>query len=276
LTLREVRAVFRLVGECRELGVDVTAWRRHLAADLCRLTGAQVGFVCEIAYSQSAWLQPLHVVDGGWSCSADRRHVVEEYIASGLYGHDLFAERFFAIFPVKVRTVSRRQIISDSEWGGSVEFNDFIRRGGLDLGMLSRQAFGGGQLSNVVVLYASLGEALPERGRRLVHLAQRELGPLLGTALAAAGDPGWSDLPPRWRQTLDCLLDGDSEKQAALRLGISRQTAHQYVKGLYGHFGVSSRGELLALFLRRYGAARPWTERDHPPTRNSGRKEADA
>jgi DNA-binding CsgD family transcriptional regulator len=101
-------------------------------------------------------------------------------------------------------------------------------------------------------------------GRRLVHLAAQELGPLLGTVLAA-GDPGWSNLPPRWRQTLDCLLDGDSEKQAAVRLGISPQTAHQYVKGLYGHFGVSSRGELLALFLRRCGAARSWREPGRPP-----------
>jgi DNA-binding CsgD family transcriptional regulator len=270
LTLREVRAVFRLIGECRELGADVAAWRRHLATGLCRLTGAQVGLVGEVEYSRRAYNRPLHVEDVGWSCAADRSHVLE-FFASGLYGRDLLAERFFGFCPVKPRTVRREQIISDSEWNGSVVFNDFVRRGGLDLGILSQKGYSGGERSSSVVLYRRLGEAtLPERGRRLVHLTQQELGPLLGTVLAAAGDPGWSNLSPRLRQTLDCLLDGDSEKQTAARLGISRQTAHQYVKGLYGHFGVSSRGELLALFLRRCGAARPWRQPGPPPARGEG------
>jgi DNA-binding CsgD family transcriptional regulator len=52
------------------------------------------------------------------------------------------------------------------------------------------------------------------------------------------------------RQTLDCLLEGDSEKQVAVRLGLSRLTVHQYVTSLYRHFGVSSRAELLARFIR--------------------------
>src|SRR5262245_20261785 len=194
---------------------------------------------------------------------------MDEFFASGLYGHDLLAERFFAIYPVPSQTVRREQIISDSEWDGSVEFNEFVRQGGLDLGIVSQWVFGGGQRSNSVVLYLPFGAApLPERARWLGRRTQRGLGPLLGTAVAAAGDPGWSTLPPRWRQMLDCLLDGDSEKQAAARLGISPQTVHQYVKGLYAHFGVSSRGELLAFFLRRHGCARPWTETEHPPTRN--------
>jgi DNA-binding CsgD family transcriptional regulator len=199
---------------------------------------------------------------------------LEAYVGSGHYGRDLAAERFFCILPLTLRTVRREQIISDSEWGQSVVFNDFIRKGGLDVGILSRQVFGGGERSNSVVLYSQLGEGPPsERGRRLVHLAQQELGPLLGTALATAGDPGWSDLPPRWRQTLECLLDGESEKQAASRLGISRLTIHEYVKRLYEHFGVSSRGELLAFFLRRYGAARPWREPGHSPTRDGGTRQ---
>jgi DNA-binding CsgD family transcriptional regulator len=269
LSLREVRAVFRLVGECRELGADVAEWRRHLIAGLCRLTGAQVGLIGEMDYSRRAWLQPVHVEDVGWACPADRHRVLEQFFASGLYGRDMTAERFFAKLPLASRTVRREQIISDREWRHSVEFNDFIRRGGLDLGLLSRRPIGRRDRANVVFLYPCSGEApLPERGGRLVHLAQQELGPRLGTALAVAGDPGWSELPPRWRQALDCLLDGDSEKQAALRLGISPLTLHEYVQGLHRHFGVSSRGELLAFFLRRYGAARPWRWTGHPPTRN--------
>jgi DNA-binding CsgD family transcriptional regulator len=274
LSLREVRAVFRLVGECRELGADVAEWRRHLIAGLCRLTGAQVGLVGEMDYSRRAWLQALHAEDVGWACPADRHRVWEQFFASGLYGRDLTAKRFFGKLPLAPWTVRREQIISDREWRHSVEFNDFVRRGGIDLGLLSRQPIGRRNRANVVVLYPPSGAApLPERGRRLVHLAQQELGPRLGTALAVAGDPGWSTLPPRWRQALDCLLDGDSEKQAAARLGISRLTLHDYVRGLYRHFGVSSRGELMAFFLRRCGAAWPWRGTGHPPTGEESTRE---
>ena len=59
------------------------------------------------------------------------------------------------------------------------------------------------------------------------------------------------NLPQRLRQTLVCLLDGDTEKRAARRLGISRSTLHQYVTMLYRHFGVTSRSELLIYCLPR-------------------------
>jgi DNA-binding CsgD family transcriptional regulator len=53
------------------------------------------------------------------------------------------------------------------------------------------------------------------------------------------------------RQTLDCLLEGDSEKEIAARLGLSPATVHEYVTALYRRFGVHSRGQLLAHVLKR-------------------------
>jgi DNA-binding CsgD family transcriptional regulator len=57
------------------------------------------------------------------------------------------------------------------------------------------------------------------------------------------------ELAPRVRQTLGRLLQGDSEKQIASRLGISPHTIHVYIKTLYRTFNVNSRGELLARFV---------------------------
>jgi DNA-binding NarL/FixJ family response regulator len=57
-------------------------------------------------------------------------------------------------------------------------------------------------------------------------------------------------LSPRMQQTLERLLVGDSEKQIAHQLGLSRHTIHVYVKALYRGFCVSSRGELLARFVQ--------------------------
>jgi DNA-binding NarL/FixJ family response regulator len=60
-------------------------------------------------------------------------------------------------------------------------------------------------------------------------------------------------LSPRLRQTLSGLLAGNSEKQVAATLGLSKHTVHLYVTAIYRHFGVNSRGELLALLLRGGG-----------------------
>jgi DNA-binding CsgD family transcriptional regulator len=60
-----------------------------------------------------------------------------------------------------------------------------------------------------------------------------------------------TELSPRLRQTLECLLEGDGEKQVAARLGLSRHTVHDYVTALYRRLDVSSRPELMALCLSR-------------------------
>jgi DNA-binding CsgD family transcriptional regulator len=57
-------------------------------------------------------------------------------------------------------------------------------------------------------------------------------------------------LPPRLLRTLERLLAGESDKEIAQKLGISRHTVHEYVGDLYRRFGVSGRGELMAMLLR--------------------------
>ena len=56
-------------------------------------------------------------------------------------------------------------------------------------------------------------------------------------------------LPPSLRRTLDRLLLGESEKQIAEKLGISRHTVHGYIKQLYARLGVHSRAELMARWI---------------------------
>jgi DNA-binding NarL/FixJ family response regulator len=86
------------------------------------------------------------------------------------------------------------------------------------------------------LIAAQLGQPTGSRGRGVG-----------GRSLAMLDQLG---LSARMRQTLEGLLAGEAEKQIAYRLRLSRHTVHVYVKGLYRHFGVSSRGELLARFVR--------------------------
>jgi DNA-binding CsgD family transcriptional regulator len=59
-----------------------------------------------------------------------------------------------------------------------------------------------------------------------------------------------TDLPIRLRKVAGCLLAGDTEKQAAQKLGLSAHTVHGYIKDLYKAFGVNSRPELLIRLLQ--------------------------
>lgn len=73
---------------------------------------------------------------------------------------------------------------------------------------------------------------------------------LVGARFSRSSVAAIPGLSSRHVQTLERLLAGDSEKQAAARLGVTRNTVHVYVTALYRHFNVSSRGELLARFVR--------------------------
>ncbi len=71
-----------------------------------------------------------------------------------------------------------------------------------------------------------------------------------GAARTSMNGASSDRLSPRQQQTLAHLLSGDSEKQIAAKLALSRHTVHAYVKTLYRHFGASSRGELLARWVK--------------------------
>jgi DNA-binding CsgD family transcriptional regulator len=72
--------------------------------------------------------------------------------------------------------------------------------------------------------------------------------PLAAIPVTLTLEPG---LTPRMRQTLSHLLSGDSEKQIAGKLRISRHTVHVYVKQIYRRYNVNSRGELFARWVRQ-------------------------
>jgi hypothetical protein len=48
---------------------------------------------------------------------------------------------------------------------------------------------------------------------------------------------------------LACLLEGMTEKEASIRLGISRHTVHNHVREIYAQFLVRSRSELMAKYI---------------------------
>src|SRR4051794_7348706 len=79
LRLQDIRAAFRLVGECRDLWYDPGRWRRHSFDGLCRLFGA--GVVCG---GEMRWRRPHgpigfgQTLDVGWT--PPQRAAYEDFI----------------------------------------------------------------------------------------------------------------------------------------------------------------------------------------------------
>jgi DNA-binding CsgD family transcriptional regulator len=106
-----------------------------------------------------------------------------------------------------------------------------------------------GNVAAMVKVVANLpidGQDQASRRRRLVA----ELCKMVGAHASGGVVSDQVGLSPRMRQTLQCLIEGDSERQTALKLKISQHTVHVYVKQLYKRFNANSRGELLARFVR--------------------------
>lgn len=250
LHLEDVRRAFRLLGECRDLGRSPPGWLARVADGLKPLVGADVVL---------ATLQPpgpfrrfdtaLAQYDSGWESETHRMHCLR-YIGGEEYFDAPDYRAYLSLGRANLVT-TRSRLVLDREWYLSPHFHENWRPGGADHYIVAVGQAATGAATTLFNLARAVGRPrYTRREVRIARLVHEELGRLIGGPLGVGADPTLG-LSPRLRQTLDCLLEGDSEKQAAIRLGLSRHTVHQYVKELYRHFDVGSRGELHVRCTRR-------------------------
>jgi DNA-binding CsgD family transcriptional regulator len=250
LRLGDVRAAFRLIGDCRDLGHEPGLWHRRMLEGLCGLFG-----VVQAAGVEARWSRPGHpphpiaAYSVGAAPAAD--DAFRAYNRNMGWGDDPL-HRAIEKLPGKLVTRTRRDLVSDASWYRSATFNEYFRAGGIDHRLSSVFQVSGDGVCSIIALNRALGDRdFSPRERRLLNFFHAELGRLIGGPLVGSADLSVALLSPRLRQTLACLLEGDGEKQVAARLHLSRATVHQYVTTLYRHFNVKSRAQLLAQAMRR-------------------------
>lgn len=256
LRVQDVRDAYRLVGECRDLGSEPALWQPRMLEGLRRLIGAAAA-----TGGEGQWPRPRGALEviSAFDSGLDWR-TRERYLA---YHRELgpAGDPFFrALQHVSGRlvTYARRQLVSKTAWYRSVCWNEYYRPARIDEQLTSvHQTSDAGAISAIAVIRASGEREFSRREQQLLNFFHGELGLLVGRSLVSRLEPSPEKLSLRLRQTLACLLEGDSEKQVAARLGLSHATTHQYVTALYRRFGVQSRAQLLAHVMKRMGQ-RQW------------------
>ena len=252
LRLGDVRGAFRLLHDCRDVGHDPAEWGGLLVKGLARLANAQLVLAGEIGGVEPGRPPGVSVLaDVGWVEPGHRASWLDLYVGNPRGLGDAVSFQRFAGRCTRLISRSREQLRGDGEWYSSIEFNEYNKTYGMDDFIASFMPLASRPAVRGFVINRPVGDRRFSRAdRRLVQLFHQELVPHLDTSLVMGPSAVISALPARLRQTLEALLQGDSEKQVALRLGLSRHTIHDYVSKLYRRLGVNSRPELLARFLK--------------------------
>ncbi|WP_438030101.1 response regulator transcription factor [Sorangium sp. So ce233] len=247
LDFEQLRRALRLANELRDLPRGSELQRQHALSGLCAMVGARIGLWVELRGVASGRVVLGDASGVGWEDARQREGFMHYVGSAQRRSEDPSLPRFAQVPAAPVVTVMRRQLLQDSEWYGSDHVQEFRRGGNVD-DFIYTAFRTGPDTSLAIALHRSWGDRqYTEQERRLVEVFHEECSflhrpPEVPAALLAG-------LAPRLRETLRGLSRGLSEKEIAAELRISPHTVHDYVKALHRHFGVQSRGELLALCL---------------------------
>lgn len=249
--LREVRAAYRLLGECLEQGNDANAWRSHLLTGVQNLTGARVALYMHVDAPLSAQEQVTETVAAGFMDTQELA-LWAHYQATEAHRDDPFHQAFYRRTNRSRRLLTRNldEIVERREWQRTRHYNEYVAACGLAdriTSSLSLPSVEPRQEQTIVLHRDAADGPFSASATHLVRLLHHELAGLLERKLVLPGSTeDRSVLPPRLRDVLNGLLAGESEKQIAARLELSPHTVNRHVQRIYKHYGVRSRSRLLA------------------------------
>jgi DNA-binding CsgD family transcriptional regulator len=136
------------------------------------------------------------------------------------------------------------------QWFHSVLLEQFLKQIGYVDCIVSMWAATDDRAMVLVCHRREIDPPFTESDVTLVSLMLRAAAPIVDRELFSTSSPiQLEELSQREREILLMLLSGDSEKEIAASLHRSVHTVHTFVSQLHKRFNVSSRGELMALFV---------------------------
>jgi DNA-binding CsgD family transcriptional regulator len=251
-SLQDCAVALRALGGCLDLGADPQAWTAHLASCVKDLVRARIVVATQMTgLDKTAKFATLCGTKVGWEDAGTDHEKWAAYVRSVPLSRKPEFPRLAAI--AQQGSVARSDIWNDQQWDRSEVYQDGHRPAGVDDWMISVIRFG--PVASTLYCHRAVGDKpFSQRDRKLLELVHFELRPRLGTRLMLANRPTADQLSPRRREVLNLLLAGMTEKEIAQDLHRSPATVHEHILAIYQHFGVRSRGELMAHFV---GAGTP-------------------
>jgi hypothetical protein len=246
LRARDIRDVMRLVGDVRTCGHDPRGWRVFACRELCRLTDAFVGMSIQAFFTPQG-PKVAEMVDNGWD-DPQQQQVYYRWLGSPEFGTDPMMATLTRLGNTTFAW-PRHQNIDDRSWYTAPTVSEIRRASCVDNCIISSVRLPGGAVDQIA-LHRRWGET--RFGRRetvLVSLFHRELQ-RIWDADARHRAPVHG-LPPYLRRTLEAILNGGSEKEAATSLGVTQSSLHSYVKQLHLRLHATSRFDLIERFGTR-------------------------
>ena len=258
IRLSDMRAVYHLLCETRELGRNAAAWRKHAVMGLVALTGAQTGLCMEQKIGGAINIANSWRADVGWCKKGVLTSWFQHTRQNNLARHPAGFRLASRVLAGKPFVCVRPEIIPDRDWRISEYFNTAARSTGRGEFLIS-YCPAGSHLHMAFCLSRTAGaKAFDRRDRTLVHLFHRELVQLINSELSCIQRSApLAKLPPRLRQTAMDIIAGKSEKEIASHLRLSKHTVHHHIQRLHKHFNVSSRCELLPVLLDQSATPQP-------------------
>src|SRR5690349_9496715 len=232
----DVQAILRLVGGAAELWYQPALQREFTLDSLCKLLNAKAA----VCYTFG------DVLTGGSNACGTmtsvglddaQREVFQKYLETGV-PRDGVLDVLSAI-EGRVITLARPDAVADGDWY-ACEHHEQVRKPlGLDHALYVKIVAASIDRQTIVMLARCEGEpAFTDRDAYLCELCLSEMAwPY--TPEVDYTDPRIEALQPRLKKVMRHLLEGDSEKQVALKLGLSPHSVHQYVKQLYAQLEVN-------------------------------------
>jgi DNA-binding CsgD family transcriptional regulator len=241
----DIAALLRLVGEVTELPADKVIRRTHVLQALLSLIGGRSAVVMDMALpAEGPLARPGTIINVNYGSEIEARYAEHFLVFND--PPDPALPEFLA---ASGQTITMVRGIDDKEYYRSAHYDIVRRPFDIDHVLYCRLTLPDGNDVAVGVLRCPGDPKFSEREQSIVHLLHTNAPHVYYAAAAARSE--LDHLAPRLQPVLRYILQGDAEKEAAVKLGLSRHTVHRYMQAIYRELGVHSRGELFAKCARQ-------------------------
>jgi DNA-binding CsgD family transcriptional regulator len=236
----DMAALLRIVGEVTELPADKTVRRTHVLKALLDLIGGRSGVGMEMASPDEGPLaRPGTIININTSSLAEGR-CAESFLLHNNPPDPALPQWLAA----RGQTLTIVRHVADDEFYRSAHYDVVRRPFDIDHSLYCRLTLPDGR-DFCVGLQRCPGDPLfTQREQSIVHFLHCHAPHIYHVRPPASGSI--EQFAPRLRPVMRYLLQGDAEKQIALKMRLSPHTVHRYTQAIYRQVQVSSRGELLA------------------------------